>query len=179
MRTVTEMLWLQHRQNDLEWINLVPAGSPTVLSNHQTNVHALLQAKLQRILLTYGTSLKYPPPPANVWTCTRSGDWEQGMAHYFIMSSKAQMFRKGVRIYIYIEREIESIYIEREKESWLLSNTGMKCLGSVICGFLSINIMWAFHMHGFINNIYIMFMINYWLNLPVWNPWIQGTKYKT
>jgi len=107
MRTVTEMLWLQHRQNDLEWINLVPAGSPTVLSNHQTNVHALLQAKLQRILLTYGTSLKYPPPPANVWTCTRSGDWEQGMAHYFIMSSKAQMFRKGVRIYIYIEREIE------------------------------------------------------------------------
>ena len=67
MRTVTEMLWLQHRQNDLEWINLFPAGSPTVLSNHQTNVHALLQAKLQRILLTCETSFKYPPPPANVW----------------------------------------------------------------------------------------------------------------
>ena len=44
-----------------------PAGSFSMLSNCQRNVHPLPQAKLERTLLTYGTSLKHPPHPATVW----------------------------------------------------------------------------------------------------------------
>ena len=109
MRTVTEVLRLQHRQNDLKWMNLVPAGSPTMLSNHQTNVH-VLQAKLERMLLTYGASLKYPPPPVNVWRLAL-GLATGNRAHYFIVSSKAQMLRKGVYIHTYIHTQRE-----RERE---------------------------------------------------------------
>ena len=116
MRTVTEVLWLQHRQNDLKWMNLVPAGSPTMLSNHQTNVH-VLQAKLERMLLTYGASLKYPPPPVNVWRLAL-GLATGNRAHYFIVSSKAQMLRKGVYIHTYIHRERER---ERERDALLFS----------------------------------------------------------
>ena len=122
MRTVTEVLRLQHRQNDLKWMNLVPAGSPTMLSNHQTNVH-VLQAKLERMLLTYGASLKYPPSPVNVWRLAL-GLATGNRAHYFIVSSKAQMLRKGVYIHTYIHRERERercIVVQLLSHVWLFA----------------------------------------------------------
>ena len=111
MRTVTEMLWLQHRQNDLEWMNLVPAGSPTMLSNHQTNVHALLQAKLERILLTYAASLKYPPPPANVWRHALGLVIGNRAWLITLLCHPKHKCSEKVHIYTYIY-----IYIKRERE---------------------------------------------------------------